>query len=89
MDRAHRTQTPPRTQSFLVRVWLERREIPGAEPLLRGSIEHLGTGGQRFLKGLEEIPAFIAPHLETRGGGTERSVDGPGSGTPPLNGRAG
>jgi hypothetical protein len=50
--------------SFIVRVWLEPREIEGAKPKWRGSIEHVNSGEQRYLKSLEEVTDFIASYLE-------------------------
>ena len=51
------------THAFIVRFWLEPREIEGAKPLWRGVIEHVPSGRQNFLKGLDEITAFIESYL--------------------------
>ena len=45
--------------AFIVRFWLEPREIQGAKPLWRGAIEHVPSGRLLALKGLDEITAFI------------------------------
>jgi hypothetical protein len=55
------------TQVFIVRIWREPREIEGAPPEWRGVIEHVGSGERRFLKELENISAFVAPHLQRMG----------------------
>ncbi len=44
------------THAFIVRFWLESREIQG--PIWRGLIEHV-HGEKRLLKDLDEIPEFI------------------------------
>jgi hypothetical protein len=47
------------THSFILRCWLEPREIDGAAPLWRGVIEYVPSGRQLSLKSLDEITAFI------------------------------
>jgi hypothetical protein len=51
------------SQAFIVRFWLEPREIQGEKPLWRGVIEHVPTGRKLFLKGLNEVTAFIESYL--------------------------
>ncbi|MCP4623543.1 MAG: hypothetical protein GY850_08435 [bacterium] len=51
------------THSFIVRIRLEPRELEGAEPELRGEIEHVASGKVRYLKDLGEIAIFIAPYF--------------------------
>ena len=48
--------------SFIVRFWQEPREIPGARPEWRGSVEHVATGARRYLKELQELAGFILTH---------------------------
>lgn len=55
------------THAFVVRVWLEPREIDGADPEWRGVIEHVPSGERRSLKDLKEIKEFIAPYLQMMG----------------------
>jgi SpoVK/Ycf46/Vps4 family AAA+-type ATPase len=43
------------TYVFIVRVWLERREIPGAVPIRRGVVENLSGGERRFFTDLEGL----------------------------------
>jgi hypothetical protein len=51
------------THAFIVRFWLEPREIQGEKPLWRGVIEHVPSGRKLYLKGLDEITAFIGYYL--------------------------
>lgn len=55
------------THVFIVRIWREPRELPGAQPVWRGSIEHLPTNARRYFVDLDDIVDFIAPYLETMG----------------------
>ena len=52
------------THLFLLRIWLEPREIEGALSEWRGRIEHVASGEGRYLKDLDEIAVFITPYLE-------------------------
>ncbi len=45
---------------FIVRIWLEPREIEGEAPQLRGSVEHIPSGERRSVKALEDVMAFMA-----------------------------
>jgi hypothetical protein len=51
------------SQAFIVRFWLEPREIQGEKPLWRGVIEHVPSGRQLALKDLDMITAFIESYL--------------------------
>lgn len=48
---------------FIVRIWLEPRELEGAAPQLRGTIEHVPSGVRRSVKALTEIADFILSWL--------------------------
>lgn len=48
---------------FIVRIWLEPRELKGEAPQLRGSVEHVPSGARRSIKALEEVMAFMAQFL--------------------------
>jgi hypothetical protein len=52
------------TQVFIVRIWLEPRDIENATAEWRGVIEHLPTGERRYVKDLGELQAFMATYLE-------------------------
>jgi hypothetical protein len=60
--------------AYIVRVWLERREVADASPEWRGSIEHVASGRTRYLTDLDDIARFIRPFLEAMG---VRFVDPP------------
>jgi len=51
------------SHSFIVRFWLEPREIEDAKPQWRGVIEHVESGRKIYLKNLNEIKAFIGTYL--------------------------
>lgn len=53
--------------AFIVRVWLEQREVEAAPVEWRGSIEHVESGRIKYLTDLDEIARFIQPHLEAMG----------------------
>lgn len=52
---------------FVVRIWREPREMPGAAAEWRGVIEHLPTQEHRYLTDLRAIGRFIAPYLDSMG----------------------
>lgn len=58
------TQSERNHHLFILRIWKEPRELPGALPLWRGVIEHVGSGERRYVKALDEITAFLARYLE-------------------------
>lgn len=53
--------------AYIVRVWLEHREVEDAPVTWRGSIEHVASGRVRYLTDLDEIARVIRPHLEAMG----------------------
>lgn len=53
------------THSFVVRVWLEPREIEGATPEWRGIIEHVASGERIYVQDLREIESFISCYVES------------------------
>ena len=53
--------------SFVVRLWLEPREITNAAPVWRGVIEHVPTGKRMYMKNLDQIKAFIESYLPETG----------------------
>lgn len=52
------------THVFILRLWLEPREIEGAEPEWRGVIEHIGSEEHCSFRDLEVMISFIAKHFE-------------------------
>lgn len=53
--------------AYIVRVWVEQREVEGAPVAWRGSIEHVASERVKYLADLDEIGRFIRPYLETLG----------------------
>ena len=53
--------------AFIVRVWIEPREVVGAPVTWRGSIEHVGSGRVKYVTELEEIGRFVGRVLEGMG----------------------
>lgn len=53
--------------AFIVRVWLEHREVEAAPVEWRGSVEHVASGRVRYLTDLAEIAQFIRLYLEETG----------------------
>ena len=54
--------------SFVVRIWLEPREIEGADPEWRGRIEHVESGDRAYFRGLDKMVEFMVGHLDGLGG---------------------
>ena len=50
--------------AFVVKLWLERREIPGALPEWRGRIDHVQSGTRVYFRNMVEIIGFILSFLE-------------------------
>jgi hypothetical protein len=57
----------PDAQSFIVKVWVEDSAETGGQSVWRGHITHVPSYERRYLKNLDEIEDFIAPHLEEMG----------------------
>jgi hypothetical protein len=72
-----RTFSPPSGQrpissdnygdAFIVRVWLEGREVEGAPSEWRGMIQHVASGERRYINDLNQIKHFVRSHLEKLG----------------------
>ena len=57
----------PDAQSFIVKVWVEDSAGEGGRGIWHGHITHVPSHERRYLKDLDEIEDFIAPHLEEMG----------------------
>jgi hypothetical protein len=57
-----------KTQVFTIRIWFERREIPGAPPVWRGLIRNERTDEQQFFQEVEDMVEFIEHALRETGG---------------------
>lgn len=55
------------TEVFIVRVWVERRDVAGTPPLWRGFIEQVRTNERRYFRSLDDLVAIIAASLEGMG----------------------
>lgn len=53
--------------AYIVRVWLEQRDVKDAPVEWRGSIENVASGRTKYLTDLNEITQFIRPFLEGMG----------------------
>lgn len=56
-----------KTHTFILRIWIEPREIEGAAAEWRGMVEHVDSGQRKYLNDLDQIIAFIAPYLKEMG----------------------
>ncbi len=61
------------TYTFIVRLWCEPREIKGATPEWRGSVEIVPTGERRFVKSLTQITDVIEAVLRRNAGAQRRN----------------
>lgn len=65
------TQSMPapeaREHIFVLRLWSEPRELEGAAPVWRGTIEHVPTRQRCYIKNLDEIKVFLLPYLSAMG----------------------
>jgi hypothetical protein len=59
------------TNSFVVRIWQEPREIVDELPDWRGWVEHVQSGERTYFRDMEESAAFIASHVDRD---TQRSL---------------
>lgn len=54
--------------SFVVRIWLEPREVKGTSPEWRGRVEHVQTGERVYFRGLDRMIEFMMSYLGDSGG---------------------
>ena len=57
----------PDAQSFIIKVWVEDGSETGGHGVWHGHITHVPSGNRHYMKNLDEIEDFIAPHLEEMG----------------------
>lgn len=53
--------------SFIVRVWLEEMQADPRLVIWRGHITYVNNGNRHYFEDINEIPAFIEPHLNEAG----------------------
>jgi hypothetical protein len=58
--------TDEETQVFIVRLWRELREIEGARPVLRGTVEHVASGERRSVSDLGDIPGLLQSYIDAK-----------------------
>jgi len=56
-----------RTQSFVVRIWIEEPAKPDRGATWRGHITHVQSGARRSIDSVVDILRFIVVHLEAVG----------------------
>jgi hypothetical protein len=49
----------PTSQVFIIRIWKEPREIPGAKPHWRGMVEWLNTREVQYFISLDKLIEFL------------------------------
>ena len=54
----------PADVAFILRFWVERRELEGEAPFWRGFIEHVASGERFFIENPDQLPAFISRFLK-------------------------
>jgi hypothetical protein len=59
--------TKDTSHAFIVRVWMEPRDIKDSEPTWRGVIEHVGSGARVYFDQLEQIVGHLLPYVEAMG----------------------
>jgi hypothetical protein len=59
--------TKETAHAFIVRIWMETRELKDAEPIWRGVIEHVDSGARVYFDKLEQIAIYVMPYLEAMG----------------------
>ena len=55
------------THTFLVRLWVETREVAGEPVRVPGQVEHLRSGRSRAVKNGRELLAFVDECLDEAG----------------------
>lgn len=48
-----------RTYTYVVKIWEERRDMAGAEPTWRGSVEDIQTGTRRYFDALHDLSSYL------------------------------
>jgi hypothetical protein len=56
-----------RRHSFIVRIWLEDRDVVPRRVRWRGTVTHVPGGERGAVKRLADVSAFIAPYLWSMG----------------------
>ncbi len=54
------------TDIFILRIWFERRDLPGAQPAMRGVLEQVTTGKRAYFARLQDIPAILKGYFQDK-----------------------
>jgi hypothetical protein len=52
------------SNSFIIRIWQEPREIEGTNPEWRGRVEHMQSGERAYFRDTTKMVEFIMSHLD-------------------------
>jgi hypothetical protein len=52
--------------AFILRFWLEGREIDSQTPVWRGDLEHVPSGERIYFNELEQLPTILIQYLDAR-----------------------
>ena len=55
------------TQSFVVKIWVEKEATEAEREVWYGHITHVPSGEEFHFEGLDKIEAFMKPYLERAG----------------------
>jgi hypothetical protein len=54
---------PQHIHAFVLKIWLERREIAGRQPEWRGRIDHVQSSQRKYFRDLADMTGFVASFL--------------------------
>lgn len=54
-----------RVNSFVIRMWLEPREMERTDPEWRGRIEHVQSGERAYFRDLNKMVEFVVGNLDS------------------------
>ena len=52
-----------KSEVFIVRLWVEPRELTGAPPIWRGELEHIASHQRAFFQELNKLLELLQPYL--------------------------
>ena len=55
------------THAFIVRIWIEPREMKDVEPIWRGVIQHVEADKRVYFDHLDKMSTYFAKYLEDIG----------------------
>ncbi len=60
-----------RSHTFVVRIWEERRDVPGAPSTWRGRVDDVRSGARRYFTTLEDLVAYLSSQSGMDGDGKQ------------------